>query len=131
MSMKMRIRVNNLQKALAEKEDAVNRALEQIGMQAEKYAKGNAPVDTGRLKGSITYAAPTQKSSPEAPASGEDGVSGTKPHAVTIGTNVSYAKYVELGAQKRSPKHFLKRAMMDHLSEYEKIIKQELDKPDI
>lgn len=48
-------------------------ALEVIGGQAEKYAKGLCPVDTGRLRNSITHSL----------ASGED--------AVYVGSNVEYS----------------------------------------
>ena len=54
-----------------------DRALEAIGLKAEGYAKKNTPVDTGRLRNSITHAV--------------DG--GT----AVIGTNVEYGKYIELG----------------------------------
>ena len=35
--------------------DALIRALEKIGMTAEKYAKRLCPVDTGNLRNSITH----------------------------------------------------------------------------
>lgn len=34
---------------------SIARALDAMGMQAEKYAKGLCPVDTGRLRNSITH----------------------------------------------------------------------------
>lgn len=63
---------------LNEFHDAVLRALERCGSQAEGYAKDLAPVDTGNLRNSISHK--VDESEP----------------AVYIGTNVSYAPYVEL-----------------------------------
>ena len=62
--------------------DAVLRALERCGSQAEGYAKDLAPVDTGNLRNSISHT-----------------VDEDEP-AVYIGSNTSYAAYVELGTGK-------------------------------
>ena len=63
---------------LNEFHDAVLRALERCGEQAEGYAKDLAPVDTGNLRNSISHT-----------------VDEDEP-AVYIGSNTSYAPYVEL-----------------------------------
>ena len=60
-------------KALPEQ---IEQALTAIGLTAESYAKQECPVDTGRLRNSITHAV----------ESGEK--------AVYIGTNVEYAAFV-------------------------------------
>lgn len=65
------------QKVLAEMHDAVLRALERIGEQAEGYAKDLCPVDTGQLRNSISHQ--------------------TDENAAYIGSNLEYAAYVELG----------------------------------
>ena len=64
---------------LNEFHDAVLRALERCGEQAEGYAKDLCPVDTGQLRNSITHAV-------------DDGE-----QAAYIGSNMEYAPYVELG----------------------------------
>lgn len=64
---------------LTEMHDAVLRALERIGEQAEGYAKDLCPVDTGQLRNSISHAVDE----------GEQ--------AAYIGSNMEYAPYVELG----------------------------------
>ena len=64
---------------LAEMHDAVLRALERIGEQAEGYAKDLCPVATGQLRNSISHAVDE----------GEQ--------AAYIGSNMEYAPYVELG----------------------------------
>lgn len=56
---------------------AKQRALEAVGLTAEGYAKKLCPVDTGRLRNSISHA-----------VRGDD---------VYIGSNAEYAPYVELG----------------------------------
>ena len=60
-------------KALPEQ---IEQALTAIGLTAESYAKQECPVDTGRLRNSITHAVET----------GEQ--------AVYIGSNVEYAAFV-------------------------------------
>lgn len=104
-------------------------ALEAIGIVAESYAKMNTPVDTGRLRNSISHA-----------VSGND---------VYIGTNVMpYAPYVELGTgiyasdgqgrqspwgyydrngkyhvtRGMKPRHMLKKAATEHTEEYKRIL---------
>lgn len=85
---------------------AVQRALKEIGLTAETYAKLNAPVDTGRLRSSITHAIDESNA--------------------YIGTNVEYAKYVELGTTKQKPQPYLKPAVTEHMLEYQQILEKEL-----
>lgn len=88
---------------------AIRRALEICGGKAESYAKQLCPVDTGRLRNSITHAA--------------DG-----DYAEIVGTNVEYAPYVELGTRKTRAKPFIKPAAENHVEEYKSIIVNELSK---
>lgn len=84
-------------------------ALEKIGLMAEGYAKAMCPVDTGRLRDSITHMV--------------DG--GEK--AVYIGTNVEYGPFVELGTYRNPGGHpFLRPAVNDHMEQYRSILKSEL-----
>jgi len=106
-------------------EEQVKLALDSVGQTAEGYAKDNAPVDTGRLRNSITYATATtaskgnadsrQKATPEA-------------NAVYIGTNVEYAAPVEYRdiSHKTGKAHFLKDAASTHGKEYKAIAKAAL-----
>lgn len=117
---------------LNEFHDAVLRALERCGEQAEGYAKDLAPVDTGNLRNSISHKV-------------DDG----EP-AVYIGSNVEYAAYVELGTGKYTEggrptpwvyqddngnwhwtagnraHPFLKPAVADHAQTYRNIIEDEM-----
>ena len=103
---------------------AADRALEKMGGTAETYAKKACPVNTGRLKNSITH------------------VKSTTEEAVYVGTNVSYAPYVELGhdqevgryvpaigkrlvASHVDGKPFIRPAVEDHAEEYKEIAKKE------
>lgn len=89
-------------------EQARERSLEIIGLTAEKYAKEITPVDTGRLRNSITHE-----------------VDGGE---VYIGSNVEYAPHVEYGTIKQKAQPFLVPAATDHASTYKQIIESEFAK---
>ena len=93
---------DNTDEVLSALERAKKRGLEAIGLTAEGHAKKETPVDTGRLRNSISHA--------------------TDDDAAYIGTNVEYAPYVELGARGRPGVHMLQRAASEHGSEYKQII---------
>ncbi len=87
---------------------ALTKALEEIGLTAENYAKKACPVDTGRLRNSITHVArPSEK-------------------AVYIGTNVEYGPYVELGTRYMKARPYLRPAASGHASTYRGIVKKNL-----
>lgn len=86
---------------------AIAKALEMCGLHAEGYAKLLCPVATGRLKNSLTH-------SPEGK------------YTEVIGTDVEYAIYVEAGTSRQRAQPFLKPALVNHVGEYEKIIKSVL-----
>lgn len=95
--------------AIAEAIDqALATALEEVGLVAEGYAKRACPVDTGRLRNSITH------------------VTLLDEKAVYIGTNVEYAPYVELGTRHQKPQPYLKPAAEDHESTYRSIFRKHL-----
>lgn len=116
---------------------ALRRGLEAVGMTAERYAKKKCPVDTGRLRNSITYALAgeqTHVKSYKASKGGKgretytyDGnAPGNKGDGVYIGTNVEYAVLVENGSQGRAAVHFLQDAAAGHADEYKKLIEQSM-----
>lgn len=76
-------------------------ALTAIGATAETYAKKATPVDTGRLRNSISHTV--------------DG------EAAYIGTNVEYAPYVELGTSRTKAHHMLQKAATEHSAEYKRL----------
>lgn len=88
---------------------AINRALWSIGAVAESYAKQHppCPVDTGRLRGSITHV--------------ENG------KQTVIGTNVEYAAAQELGTSRGiKGKHYLKNGVSAAASSLQSIIESSM-----
>lgn len=127
------------QEAIEAKDEAVRRAMIQIGMAAETYAKLLCPVGTpestgiegyigGTLRGSITYATEEQHSSGQAPAKGADYkiLATPEKERVYIGTNVEYAIYVEMGYRRKEPRPYLKPAIANNAAEYKSILEREL-----
>ena len=83
----------------------IEAALEAIGLKVEGYAKLICPVDTGRLRNSITHVVKTNEKT------------------VYIGTNVEYAAAVECGTSRQRPQPYLKPAATQHTDEYKTIAK--------
>ena len=81
----------------------IGAALEAIGLKVEGYAKLICPVDTGRLRNSITHVVKTNEKT------------------VYIGTNVKYAAAVECGTSRQRPQPYLKPAATQHTDEYKTI----------
>lgn len=104
------VRENNSEQIANAIRSGIAAALEEIGLAAERFAKAACPVDTGRLRNSITHALDM----------GEE--------AVYVGTNVEYAPYVELGTHGREGVGFLRHAAEDHGSYYRSILEKHLNK---
>jgi phage gpG-like protein len=95
---------DNSKEVLDEMAVKIAAALEAIGGQAEMYAKTDCPVDTGRLRSSISHA--------------------TDDKTAYIGTNVEYAPAVEYNDSMRhttGKAHFLRDAASTHGAEYKQI----------
>ena len=97
---------DNTDEVLSALERAKKRGLEAIGLTAEGHAKKETPVDTGRLRNSISHT--------------------TDGEAAYIGTNVEYAPYVELGSRGRQGKHMLQRAASEHTDEYNRLMEDSM-----
>ena len=102
-------------------------ALNAIGLEAERYAKEHCPVDTGRLRNSITYATQNYHSSGDGePATADDmrlyGI--PDKHEVVVGTNVEYAPDVEYRdiAHRTGKAHFLRDSMDKQKNTFKQII---------
>ena len=114
---------------LAELNKKIGNALEAIGAQAEMHAKANCPVDTGRLRNSITFVTGKVQGTPNtsdgAPAEPGDYKKHAEPSpdTVYIGTNVEYAPFQEYFGKKA---HFLRNAMTQHNDDYKKIVEAAL-----
>ena len=122
---------------------AMAKALEEIGMIAERYAKELCPVNTGNLRNSITYALGGQSANAGKYQNNEGAETGqyqgsapgdkTGQKTLYVGTNVHYAPYVELGHHTQKgifvePKSFLRPAMEGHTDEYMEIVEDQLSK---
>lgn len=116
---------SNLGKFDKATKEQLAKAAEIIGGMAESFAKELCPVDTGNLRNSITHAT-------------ED-----EGHTVVIGTNVTYAPYVELGHRQQvgryvpaikkrlvrdwvNPKPYLRPAIENHIDEYKDVVQMVL-----
>lgn len=110
-------------------------ACELIGVEAERNAKEDCPVSTGRLRNSITYAVKEgQGSANQEPGEHADPeeyqkLAEPEERTVYIGTNVKYAPPVELrDVNHNSGKaHFLRDAVANHGEKYKEIAKTTLE----
>lgn len=123
--------IDNSQEVLNAKDLAIEKALEMIGIKAEGYAKKDCPVDTGRLRNSITYATEKSQGKGSAPAKAEDYEMLATPEqtSVYIGTNVEYAESVEYSDNVKhttGKAHFLRDAVTNHSDLYKQIAEKAL-----
>lgn len=91
-------------------EEQIEAALIAIGMTAETYAKRDCPVDTGRLRNSITHEVRMDEKS------------------AYIGSNVEYAAFVEMGTTRMKARPYLRPAATNHTEEYKSLVKQALSR---
>lgn len=107
MAVTIEVKIDNTNTTLENLVDVKKRALMRSGATVESYAKQDAPVDTGRLRGSIHHEM-------------EDD------NTVDIGTDVKYAIYQELGTSRGvKEKRFLTNGVRNHISEIKAIIEEE------
>ena len=124
-NIEVTLEANNTEEVKEALKEAVQKALTEIGIQVENYATMLCPVDTGRLRGSITFATVTEQDSPREPAEASDGVQETPDeNSVVIGTNVEYAAYVEMGTSKMDARPYLEPAVMNHVDEYQQMVEE-------
>ena len=97
---------DNTDEVLSALEKAKKRGLEAIGLVAEGHAKKLTPVDTGRLRNSISHA--------------------TDDKAAYIGTTVEYGPYVELGSPTIKAHHMLQKAATEHTDEYKRLMEDSM-----
>lgn len=115
----------------------IKQALIAIGAMVETHAKANyVPVDTGRLKNSITFALAgdvaniryyrpdrylpdDNQSRPYLGVAPPD--QQTDVRSVYVGSNVEYAEIVEFGTSGRTARHYLRDAVNNHMEEYKSL----------
>ena len=86
---------------------AIRSALRDIGERAVRHATDIVPVRTGNLKSSIAYDADDRQ--------------------VIIGSDVTYASYVEMGTSMMAARPYLRPAMTDHVDEYRRVMREHLE----
>jgi len=103
MSFKMTSNIDytKLKKAY---EKAQDKALTSIGIFVQERASKNCPVDSGRLRASITYRVGKERAKQYEKNSNSEGwdddIDKTTENKVLIGSNVEYAKKIEFGFGK-------------------------------
>lgn len=107
-NFEVHIKLDNTDKIKNALPEQIEKALTAIGMACETFAKRDCPVDTGRLRNSITYKVRTGEKT------------------VYIGTDVEYGKYVELGTSRMSAQPFLGPAATQHTADYKALAEQAL-----
>ena len=128
---------DNTEEVLSALEAAIKRGNEAIGMTAERHAKKKCPVDTGRLRNSITYALAGEETHVKSYRANKGGkeretytyegtAEGKKGSGVYIGTNVEYSVFVENGSRGRTATHFLQDAATGHTDEYKRLMEDSM-----
>jgi len=110
MADNFRITQNNVAQHRQQLDAALSRAFTMIGMRGSRNVASIAPVDTGNLKSHIDYSSTSDM--------------------VTIGTNVKYAIYQEMGTIKMSAanggKGFLRFGIENSANDFRRILQEEL-----
>ena len=109
--MSLIVSEDNTEQFLSDYERALAVGLESVGLTCERFAKDLCPVDTGRLRNSITHSLAVDDK------------------YVIVGTNVEYAKYVELNEKahhESGQAHFLHDAAANHGKTYHDILESAL-----
>ena len=126
-----------------ELDDAIEKALMEIGIEAEGYAKDIATEkgakDTGYLVNSITWAIGGKSANinnwkadkPNKQGKVREGTySGTAAEksqpCVYIGSGVEYAPFIEMGTSRMAPRTFIRPAVEDFRQEYKEILENNL-----
>lgn len=115
-------------------ETQIETGLRAVGIAMQRNVGIRAPVDTGRLAASITYA--TRRHKGQADRSYYDNqkaiekknllkaedyqkLAEPEKHTVVVGTNVEYAKIKEFDGQEFS--HYIRRGIQEHIDDYKRI----------
>lgn len=122
--------------------EAIERGLEAVGIELERRAKvicttrygDKSPIDTGRLRNSITHATKTNPGQStyqdnQGREFGDGKARGTpEENTVYLGTNVEYAPYVELGTVKMAARPILRPAATEDPDTLKEILETQLRK---
>lgn len=120
------VREDNTEFILEAIDRALAEAMDEIGAAMQEHAQQLCPVDTGRLRNSITYR--LGGGGYAFPGYGAE-VSAHE-HAVSVGSDVEYAAYVELGTSRTRAQPFLEPAAARFADEYRSMVESHLSSGD-
>ena len=133
MSISVSLQIDShSEEVLTAMKSQIQLGLQAIGEQAEGFAKDYCPVDTGRLRDSITYITSTSQGSagPEAQDGDSDAHGVPDETELQLGTNVEYARYQEYGdaySHSTGKAHFLRDAIANHGDQFKNTMQAALD----
>lgn len=117
-------------------EEAIEKALINIGIEWQNSSSLICPVDTGRLSASINYATKSDRGQPNTSAINKERIKKTKKklktedytpkgsvkkNTVVVGTNVEYGQKIE------NSTHFLRLGLENNKRTFKRILKDELE----
>ena len=119
---------DNSAKFLEELENKLPEIMNGVGNELYKsiynYMTEDKVVDTGRLRGSISYST-SQKDykNPMLANKGDDFITGNKePNSVVYGSNVEYASYVNSGTSKQRARKFIENGTYRAVPQIKKVV---------
>lgn len=111
----VQVREDNTEYVLQAIDRALAEALDDLGQAVQHHAQELCPVDTGRLRNSITYTLGDSDY-------GFPGMGASVGRELTVGSEVEYAAYVELGTSRTRAQPFLRPAAERYSDEYRSIV---------
>lgn len=121
---------DNSQQVLSELERKMPEILQGMGAELHKsiynFMTEDKVVDTGRLRGSISYCTPYgDYSEPTAVNKTNDFIKGVREKDTIIyGSNVEYASFVETGTTKQRARHYLKTGTYRAVPTMKRVVEQ-------
>lgn len=103
-------------------------ALTSAAIQLEGEIAIRTPVDTGRLRASISYIAPLSRSLNPDDDDKLTGIASEK--AAYVGTNVEYAPYVEYGTRYQKAQPYMRTGFAAAKDDIERIMQREMKADD-
>ena len=119
---------DNSKKILEEFEKRMPEVLDGIGNEFYKsiynFMTEDKVVDTGRLRGSISYSTPSKDyKNPTLANTGNDFITGNKEEStVWYGSNVEYASYVNSGTSKQRARKFIENGTYRAIPQVKKVV---------
>ena len=123
---------DNSGKVLAELENKMPEVLNAMGNELYKsitdFMTQDKIVDTGRLRGSISYSTPyNDYSNPSLANTENDFIKGAREKdSVVYGSNVDYANYVETGTSKQRARNYVKIGTDRAVPQIKKVVEEVL-----